>query len=125
MVKQRIQLVTSLGSSLVGSMYILDEPSIGLHPRDNKRLIKVLKDLRDLGNTVIVVEHDEEIMKAADYIIDIGPEAGTNGGEIVASGSLKKILNSNGLTAEYLNGSKKIELPKKALIKKLHRNYWC
>ena len=110
---QRIQLVTSLGSSLVGSMYILDEPSIGLHPRDNKRLIKVLKDLRDLGNTVIVVEHDEEIMSAADYIIDIGPEAGTNGGEIVASGSLKKILNSNGLTAEYLNGSKKIELPKK------------
>ena len=71
-------------------MYILDEPSIGLHPRDNKRLIKVLKDLRDLGNTVIVVEHDEEIMNAADYIIDIGPEAGTNGGEIVAYGSLKK-----------------------------------
>ena len=71
---QRIQLVTSLGSSLVGSMYILDEPSIGLHPRDNKRLIKVLEDLRNLGNTVIVVEHDEEIMSAADYIIDIGPE---------------------------------------------------
>ena len=115
---QRIQLVTSLGSSLVGSMYILDEPSIGLHPRDNKRLIKVLEDLRDLGNTVIVVEHDEEIMSAADYIIDIGPEAGTNGGEIVASGSLKKILNSNGLTAEYLNGSKKIELPKKRRLSK-------
>ena len=115
---QRIQLVTSLGSSLVGSMYILDEPSIGLHPRDNKRLIKVLEDLRNLGNTVIVVEHDEEIMSAADYIIDIGPEAGTNGGEIVASGSLKKILNSNGLTAEYLNGSKKIELPKKRRLTK-------
>ena len=115
---QRINLASSLGSSLVGSMYILDEPSIGLHPRDNKRLIKVLEDLRNLGNTVIVVEHDEEIMSAADYIIDIGPEAGTNGGEIVASGSLKKILNSNGLTAEYLNGSKKIELPKKRRLPK-------
>ena len=110
---QRIQLVTSLGSSLVGSMYILDEPSIGLHPRDNENLIKVLKDLRDLGNTVIVVEHDEEIMNAADYIIDIGPKAGSDGGKIIASGSIKKILTSNGLTAEYLNGDKKIELPEK------------
>ena len=110
---QRIQLVTSLGSSLVGSMYILDEPSIGLHPRDNENLIKVLKDLRDLGNTVIVVEHDEEIMNAADNIIDIGPKAGSDGGKVIASGSIKKILTSNGLTAEYLNGDRKIELPEK------------
>jgi len=110
---QRIQLATSLGSSLVGSMYILDEPSIGLHPRDNERLIEVLKNLRDLGNTVIVVEHDEEIMNAADQIIDIGPEAGTLGGEIIAQGPLKQILKSDGLTAAYLNGTKKIEVPKK------------
>ena len=110
---QRIQLATSLGSSLVGSMYILDEPSIGLHSRDNRRLIEVLKNLRDLGNTVIVVEHDEEIMNAADQVIDIGPEAGTLGGEIVAQGTLKQILKSKGLTAAYLNGSKKIEVPKK------------
>jgi excinuclease ABC subunit A len=110
---QRIQLATSLGSSLVGSMYILDEPSIGLHSRDNQKLIKVLKNLRDIGNTVIVVEHDEEIMNAADRVIDIGPEAGTFGGEIVAEGTLKSILKSQGLTAAYLNGTKKIEVPKK------------
>ncbi|WP_298366632.1 excinuclease ABC subunit UvrA [uncultured Lutibacter sp.] len=108
---QRINLATSLGSSLVGSMYILDEPSIGLHPKDTERLINVLKDLRNLGNTVIVVEHDEDIMKAADMIIDIGPEAGTLGGEIVAEGSFNDILNSNSLTANYLNGSKQIEIP--------------
>ena len=110
---QRIQLATSLGSSLVGSMYILDEPSIGLHPRDNERLIEVLKNLRDLGNTVIVVEHDEEIMNAADQVIDIGPEAGTLGGQIIAQGPLKQVLKSDGLTAAYLNGTKKIEFPKK------------
>ncbi len=110
---QRINLATSLGSSLVGSMYILDEPSIGLHPKDTQRLIKVLKDLRDLGNTVIVVEHDEDIMKAADVIIDIGPEAGTHGGNIVAEGSFNDILKSNSLTAKYLNGALKIEIPKK------------
>jgi len=110
---QRIQLATSLGSSLVGSMYILDEPTIGLHSRDNQKLIEVLKNLRDLGNTVIVVEHDEEIMNAADKVIDIGPEAGTFGGEIVAEGTLKSILKSEGLTAAYLNGTKKIEVPKK------------
>ena len=97
---QRIQLATSLGSSLVGSMYILDEPSIGLHSRDNKKLIEVLKNLRDLGNTVIVVEHDEDIMQAADHIVDIGPEAGTFGGEIVAQGTFKKILKSKGLTSD-------------------------
>lgn len=108
---QRINLATSLGSSLVGSMYILDEPSIGLHPKDTERLIGVLRSLRDLGNTVIVVEHDEEIMKAADEIIDIGPEAGTFGGEIVALGSYEDILLSNSLTAKYLNGELAIEVP--------------
>nr|WP_321225870.1 excinuclease ABC subunit UvrA [uncultured Psychroserpens sp.] len=110
---QRINLATSLGSSLVGSMYILDEPSIGLHPKDTEKLIKVLIALRDLGNTVIVVEHDEDIMKAADEIIDIGPEAGTLGGEVVATGTFKDILKSNSLTAQYLNGKLEIELPKK------------
>ncbi len=110
---QRINLATSLGSSLVGSMYILDEPSIGLHPKDTERLIEVLKSLRDLGNTVIVVEHDEDIMKAADDIIDIGPEAGTYGGEVVATGTFSEILKSESLTAKYLNGKLKIEVPKK------------
>lgn len=110
---QRINLATSLGSSLIGSMYILDEPSIGLHVRDTKRLIKVLKNLRDLGNTVIVVEHDEEMIQEADYIIDIGPEAGTFGGEIVAEGKMKDILQSDSLTAQYLTGKKQIKLPEK------------
>lgn len=110
---QRINLATSLGSSLVGSMYILDEPSIGLHPKDTERLIVVLKALRDLGNTVIVVEHDEDIMKAADEIIDIGPEAGTFGGEVVAQGNYAEILKSDSLTAKYLNGEMEIEVPKK------------
>ena len=110
---QRINLATSLGSSLVGSMYILDEPSIGLHPKDTEKLIGVLKNLRDLGNTVIVVEHDEEIMNAADEIIDIGPEAGTNGGHVVATGTLKDILKSDSLTASYLNGKMEIEVPEK------------
>ena len=110
---QRINLATSLGSSLVGSMYILDEPSIGLHPKDTEKLIGVLKDLRDLGNTVIVVEHDEDIMKAADEIIDIGPEAGTFGGEVVATGNYDEILKSKSLTAKYLNHSMEIKVPKK------------
>lgn len=110
---QRINLATSLGSSLVGSMYILDEPSIGLHPKDSERLIKVLLSLRDLGNTVIVVEHDEDIMKAADMIIDIGPEAGSFGGELVAQGTFTEILNSTSLTAKYLNGDLEIAVPKK------------
>ena len=109
---QRINLATSLGSSLVGSMYILDEPSIGLHPKDTERLIKVLLSLRDLGNTVIIVEHDEDIMKAADMIIDIGPEAGTHGGELVAQGTFEEILKENTLTANYLNGNLAIEVPK-------------
>jgi excinuclease ABC subunit A len=110
---QRINLATSLGSSLVGSMYILDEPSIGLHPKDTERLIKVLKNLRDLGNTVIVVEHDEDIMKAADRIIDIGPEAGTFGGELVAEGTFDEILQADSLTAKYLNGQLEIAVPMK------------
>ncbi|MEY2869719.1 MAG: hypothetical protein RIR01_2219, partial [Bacteroidota bacterium] len=110
---QRINLATSLGSSLVGSMYILDEPSIGLHPKDSERLIKVLLSLRDLGNTVIVVEHDEDIMKAADMIIDIGPEAGTFGGNLVAQGNFNEILKSTSLTAKYLNGDLEIAVPKK------------
>ena len=117
---QRINLATSLGSSLVGSMYILDEPSIGLHPKDTERLISVLKSLRDLGNTVIVVEHDEDIMKAADNIIDIGPEAGTFGGKVVAEGSYDEILISDSLTSKYLNGSLKIELPTKRRTSKYH-----
>ena len=117
---QRINLATSLGSSLVGSMYILDEPSIGLHSKDTQRLIKVLKELRDLGNTVIVVEHDEDLMKAADYIIDIGPEAGTFGGELVAQGTYEELLKENSLTAQYLNGKIKIEIPSK---RKISNNY--
>jgi excinuclease ABC subunit A len=110
---QRINLATSLGSSLVGSMYILDEPSIGLHPKDTERLITVLENLRNLGNTVIVVEHDEDIMKAADMIIDIGPEAGTLGGNLVAQGTYEEILKSDSLTAKYLNGDMEISVPKK------------
>ena len=115
---QRINLATSLGSSLVGSMYILDEPSIGLHPKDTERLIEVLKSLRDLGNTVIVVEHDEDIMKAADEIIDIGPEAGSFGGEVVATGNYSSLLKSNSLTANYLNGTLTIEVPAKRRVSK-------
>lgn len=110
---QRINLATSLGSSLVGSMYILDEPSIGLHPKDTERLIKVLQNLRDLGNTVIVVEHDEDIMKAADRIIDIGPEAGSHGGQLVAEGTFTELLEADSLTANYLSGKLEIPVPKK------------
>ncbi|HEX8561399.1 MAG TPA: excinuclease ABC subunit UvrA [Flavobacterium sp.] len=109
---QRINLATSLGSSLVGSMYILDEPSIGLHPKDTERLINVLLSLRDLGNTVIVVEHDEDIMRAADMIIDIGPEAGTFGGNLVAQGTYAEILKSTSLTSKYLNGELEIKVPR-------------
>ena len=109
---QRINLATSLGSSLVGSMYILDEPSIGLHPKDTEKLVEVLLNLKKLGNTVIIVEHDEDIMKAADMIIDIGPEAGTLGGNLVAQGTYSEILKSDSLTSRYLNGKEKIEVPK-------------
>lgn len=110
---QRINLATSLGSSLVGSIYVLDEPSIGLHPRDTHRLIGVLKSLRDLGNTVIVVEHEQEMMEAADHLIDIGPEAGINGGQLIFSGSYDEILkDKNSLTGKYLSGELKIDVPK-------------
>ncbi|MDB5112429.1 MAG: excinuclease subunit, partial [Mucilaginibacter sp.] len=109
---QRINLATSLGSSLVGSIYVLDEPSIGLHPRDTQRLIGVLKSLRDVGNTVLVVEHEEEIMKAADYIIDIGPEAGTHGGELIFTGTYDEIIkDDNSLTGRYLSGKEEITIP--------------
>ncbi|MDR1225460.1 MAG: excinuclease ABC subunit UvrA [Prevotellaceae bacterium] len=113
---QRINLATSLGSSLVGSLYILDEPSIGLHPRDTGRLVKVLKQLRDLGNTVVVVEHEEEIMRAADEIIDMGPLAGRHGGEVVFQGAApdrsQKIDKNKSLTIKYLSGQEKIEIPR-------------
>jgi excinuclease ABC subunit A len=110
---QRINLATSLGSSLVGSVYVLDEPSIGLHPRDTQRLVGVLKSLRDVGNTVLVVEHEEEIMKAADHIIDIGPEAGTHGGNLMFSGTYDEIIkDDNSLTGRYLSGKEEIEIPK-------------
>lgn len=109
---QRINLATSLGSSLVGSMYILDEPSIGLHPKDTERLVKVLKALKDLGNTVIVVEHEEAIMKAADEILDIGPLAGVNGGRLVFQGTHDQLVKAKGsLTADYLTGRKEIPVP--------------
>ncbi len=115
---QRINLATSLGSSLVGSLYILDEPSIGLHSRDTERLIKVLKDLQQLGNTVVVVEHDEDIIRAADEIIDIGPLAGSGGGELVFQGNSTELLqNSNSLTTQYLTGKLQIPVPK-------HRRKW-
>jgi excinuclease ABC subunit A len=115
---QRINLATSLGSSLVGSVYVLDEPSIGLHPRDTQRLITVLKSLRDVGNTVLVVEHEEEIMKAADHIIDIGPEAGTHGGELVFSGTYDEIIkDEHSLTGKYLSGREDISIPE-------HRRKW-
>ena len=111
---QRINLATSIGSSLEGSLYVLDEPSIGLHSRDTERLIKVLKNLRDLGNTVVVVEHDEDIMRAADLLIDIGPEAGRNGGEVVFSGVHADLITAGeSLTADYLTGRKIIPLPEK------------
>ena len=105
---QRINLATCIGSNLTGSLYVLDEPSIGLHSYDTQQLIKIIKRLKNLGNTVLVVEHDDEIIKSADHIIDIGPKAGTFGGQVVAEGSFKKILNSDSLTAKYLNGKIKI-----------------
>ncbi|WP_418983690.1 excinuclease ABC subunit UvrA [Alistipes sp.] len=112
---QRINLSTSLGSNLTGSLYILDEPSIGLHPRDTNRLIKVLRQLRDLGNTVIVVEHEEEVIRAADWIVDIGPKAGYHGGEVVFSGTLPQLLKSKkSLTADYLTGRRSIAPPETA-----------
>ena len=108
---QRIRLATQIGSQLVNVLYILDEPSIGLHQRDNERLINSLKELRDLGNTVIVVEHDEDMMRAADWIVDIGPKAGRKGGEVVFQGTPKEMLKTDTITAQYLNGKMAIEIP--------------
>ena len=110
---QRIRLATQIGSKLVHVLYILDEPSIGLHQRDNERLIRSLKELRDAGNSVIVVEHDEDMMRAADYIVDVGPLAGRKGGRIVAAGSFDDILHANSITADYLTGRRRIEIPEK------------
>jgi excinuclease ABC subunit A len=111
---QRIRLASQIGSGLTGVMYVLDEPSIGLHQRDNDRLIATLKHLRDIGNSVLVVEHDEDAIRTADYIVDMGPGAGVHGGAVIAEGSLKEILkNKNSLTAQYLSGRRKIEVPKK------------
>ncbi|MBR3793930.1 MAG: excinuclease ABC subunit UvrA [Alistipes sp.] len=110
---QRIRLATQIGSKLVNVLYILDEPSIGLHQRDNRRLINTLQELRDAGNSVIVVEHDEEMMRSADYIVDVGPKAGRRGGQIVATGTIEDIMRSNSITADYLCGRRKIEIPDK------------
>ena len=109
---QRIRLATQIGSQLVGVLYILDEPSIGLHQRDNERLIKSLESLRDIGNSVIVVEHDKDMIERADYVIDIGPKAGRFGGQIISKGTPKELLKENTITAQYLNGKMKIEVPK-------------
>src|SRR5690606_562695 len=111
---QRIRLATQIGSGLQGVLYVLDEPSIGLHQRDNDRLIRTLKHLRDLGNTVIVVEHDEDTIRTADYLLDIGPGAGVHGGKVVAQGSPEQVAKSKGsITADYLSGKKTIAVPKK------------
>ena len=110
---QRIRLATQIGSQLVNVLYILDEPSIGLHQRDNDRLIRSLKDLRDLGNTVIVVEHDRDMMLASDYIVDIGPRAGRKGGEVVFQGTIDEMMKQQTITAQYLSGKMTIPLPSK------------
>jgi excinuclease ABC subunit A len=118
---QRINLATSLGSALVGSIYVLDEPSVGLHPEDTLKLIEILKNLKKIGNSVLVVEHDEDIIRAADHILDLGPGAGSEGGNIVAQGNLKNLLKSNSFTAKYLNKSLSIEVPmsRRKIINKL------
>ncbi len=114
---QRIQLATSLGSSLVGTLYVLDEPSIGLHARDNQRLIEILKSLRDMGNTVLVVEHESAMMKAADRIIDLGPGAGEQGGQMIFSGTFTELLRSGtSLTGKYLKEELKIHVPTARLV---------
>ena len=111
---QRIRLATQVGSRLVGVLYVLDEPSIGLHPRDNARLLETLKGLRDLGNTVLVVEHDDETIREADWVIDLGPAAGEHGGEVIAEGTPKQILaHPKSLTGAYLSGRKQVAVPKK------------
>ena len=110
---QRIRLATQVGSRLVGVLYVLDEPSIGLHPRDNARLLDTLKGLRDLGNTVLVVEHDDETIREADWVMDLGPAAGEHGGQVIAEGTPKQILaHPKSLTGQYLSGRKQVEIPK-------------
>src|SRR5690606_32796110 len=110
---QRIRLATQIGSRLTGVLYILDEPSIGLHQRDNDRLIKTLQNMRDIGNTLIVVEHDEDTMMAADYLIDIGPGAGVHGGEVISAGTPEEVMkDEKSLTGQYLSGKKFIPLPR-------------
>src|SRR5207245_6494230 len=111
---QRIRLAGQIGCGLVGVLYILDEPSIGLHPRDNERLLRSLEQLRDMGNTVVVVEHDEETMRAADYLVDFGPGPGVRGGQVVAAGSFQEVLaNPASLTGQYLTGKKQIDVPQR------------
>lgn len=110
---QRIRLATQIGTQLVGVLYIMDEPSIGLHQRDNVKLIKALKDLRDLGNTVLVVEHDKDMMLESDYILDIGPGAGRHGGKVVSYGTPKEFIEKGGITADYLSDRVSIEVPQK------------
>ena len=113
---QRIRLASQIGSGLSGVLYVLDEPSIGLHQRDNERLLKSLADLRDLGNTVIVVEHDEDAMRSADYLVDMGPGAGEKGGEVLAAGTPEEVMASErSLTGKYLRGELKIPVPKERL----------
>ncbi len=119
---QRIRLASQLGSRLVGALYVLDEPTIGLHSRDNDRLIKTLKDLRDLGNTIIVVEHDEDTIFASDYLVDIGPGAGVHGGEVVVSGDTDELITNKknkSLTLDYLRGDEKVKIPEKRRDKEM------
>ena len=117
---QRIRLATQIGAQLTGVLYVLDEPSIGLHQRDNEKLIGTLKKLRDLGNTLIVVEHDEDTMMASDYLIDMGPGAGIEGGHIVSCGTPQRVMNSTqSLTGKFLRGVEKIEIPKQRRAVKL------
>src|SRR6185503_21324231 len=114
---QRIRLATQIGAGLVGVLYILDEPSIGLHQRDNERLLKTLRHLRDIGNSVIVVEHDEDTMRAADYLLDLGPGAGVRGGELVAAGTVPEVIaNPRSLTAKYLTGELSVPIPRKRVL---------
>ena len=123
---QRIRLATQIGSSLMGVLYILDEPSIGLHQRDNDLLLATLKHLRDLGNTLIVVEHDEDTMWAADYIVDIGPGAGVHGGNVVACGTAQEVINTPGsITGDYLAGRKKGTSSHSARGREMECSWWC
>ena len=126
---KELDLLHKLDQVLTGVLYVLDEPSIGLHQKDNVKLINALKRLRDLGNTVIVVEHDTETMESADHIIDLGPEAGNNGGEVIAQGTYNEILkNKNSITGQYLSHKKYIQIPKSRRLSKkwkIFRNQWC